>query len=144
MQSIYFFRDADAELFPRVREAGLEIPNAEPLLFDSVRLKANFRTAPPLVDRLNEVFEKVFEANDGSGVTFSSALPERADLNEPAPESGASLELHLQFIPQAKRGASSNTDAAREKEAAAAQREEAHASQTAEIVALIESHLERM
>ena len=49
MQSIYFFRDADAELFPRVREAGLEIPNADPLLFDPVGLTANFRTAKPLV-----------------------------------------------------------------------------------------------
>ena len=27
MQSIYFFRDADAELFPRVENIGLDIPN---------------------------------------------------------------------------------------------------------------------
>ncbi len=31
MQSIYFFREADAELFPRVRDIGLEIPSADPL-----------------------------------------------------------------------------------------------------------------
>jgi len=77
MQSIYFFRDADAELFPRVREAGLEIPNADPLLFDPVRLTSNFRTAKPLVARLNEIFTQVFAANDGSGVTFSAADPAR-------------------------------------------------------------------
>ncbi len=53
MQSIYFFRDADAELFPRVKALGLEIPHDEPLLFDSVSLTANFRTAPRLVERLN-------------------------------------------------------------------------------------------
>ena len=47
MQSIYFFREADAELFPRVKTFGLEIPTAEPLLFDFVSLTANFRTTPP-------------------------------------------------------------------------------------------------
>ena len=31
MQSIYFFRDADAELFGRVRVNGLEVPGGEPL-----------------------------------------------------------------------------------------------------------------
>ncbi len=81
MQSIYFFRDADAELFPRVREAGLEIPDADPLLFDPVALTSNFRTAKPLVDRLNEVFAQVFAENDGSGVTFSPADPARKQTN---------------------------------------------------------------
>jgi ATP-dependent exoDNAse (exonuclease V) beta subunit len=144
MQSIYFFRDADAELFPRVREAGLELPNAEPLLFDSVRLKANFRTAPPLVSRLNEVFEKVFAADDGSGVTFSSAQPAR---EETAPEPAASnprLNLHLKFIPQTSHGRSSNPNASRKKEETAAQREASRKAQTAEIVALIQSRMERM
>jgi len=143
MQSIYFFRDADAELFPRVREAGLELPNAEPLLFDSVRLKANFRTAPPLVDQLNEVFEKVFAADDGSGVTFSSAEPARAESGEPA-ASGPRLNLHLEFIPQTSHGRSSNPNAARKKEETAAQQEASRKAQTAEIVALIQSRMERM
>jgi ATP-dependent helicase/nuclease subunit A len=43
MQSIYFFRDADAELFARVKEIGLEIPDAEPLLF---RLRSAKRQLP--------------------------------------------------------------------------------------------------
>jgi ATP-dependent exoDNAse (exonuclease V) beta subunit len=46
MQSIYFFRNAEAELFFRVRDLGLEIPNAPPFQFDFVQLTANFRTAP--------------------------------------------------------------------------------------------------
>ena len=92
MQSIYFFRDADAELFPRVREAGLEIPHADPLLFDPVGLTSNFRTAKPLVEKLNEVFVRVFAANDGSGVTFFPADPAREELEnaiQPAERKGA-------------------------------------------------------
>ena len=58
MQSIYFFRDADAELFPRVKAAGLEIPDTDPLLFDPVALTSNFRTTRPLVSELNEVFAR--------------------------------------------------------------------------------------
>ena len=96
MQSIYFFRDADAELFPRVREAGLEIPNSEPLLFDSVGLTANFRTTASLVENLNEMFEKVFEADDGSGVKFTPARPARKDPTTPR----KILELHVNFARQ--------------------------------------------
>ena len=60
MQSIYFFREADAELFSRVKTAGLEIFQEMPLLFDFVSLKANFRTVPGLVERLNRDFERIF------------------------------------------------------------------------------------
>ncbi|MGO9336514.1 MAG: UvrD-helicase domain-containing protein [Terracidiphilus sp.] len=97
MQSIYFFRDADAELFARVRELGLEIPNAEPLILDFVSLSANFRTAPSLVDRLNKVFEKVFETDDGSGVGFSPAEPARETADGPNP----TFKLHVNFEMQA-------------------------------------------
>jgi len=58
MQSIYSFRDADVELFPRVKESGLEIPQDEPLKFNSVGLTANFRTTEGLVNELNDVFEE--------------------------------------------------------------------------------------
>ena len=95
MQSIYFFRDADAELFPRVREAGLEISDTDSLIFDSVALTSNFRTTAPLVTRLNEVFEKVFAADDGSGVTFSPADPARN--GESAPRT--TLRASHQFQP---------------------------------------------
>jgi ATP-dependent helicase/nuclease subunit A len=96
MQSIYFFRDADAELFARAKEYGLEIPNADPLKFDFVSLSANFRTTPPLLNRLNDVFGKVFEADDGSGVTFAAAQPAREDQSSP----GSHFTLNLAFVPQ--------------------------------------------
>jgi ATP-dependent exoDNAse (exonuclease V) beta subunit len=131
MQSIYFFRDADAELFPRVRDNGLEIPHDEPLRFDSVRLSANFRTAHPLVRRLNEVFGRVFAEDDGSGVTFSSAEPSREEAD--TPEAGLRLALHLAFVPQAARGAAAEPGAINEREAA-------REIQVEEIVALVKSH----
>ena len=133
MQSIYFFRDADAELFSRVRTIGLEIPDADPLVFDFVPLKANFRTAPPLVVRLNEVFQQVFAVNDGSGIAFSSAEPARDDASRPNPR----FSLHLDFVPQAGRGRSANPRAA-------ALREAARLGQAEEVVALIRGHLEPM
>jgi ATP-dependent helicase/nuclease subunit A len=49
MQSIYFFRDADAELFPRVKSVGLEVRTRNRCSSTSVPLTANFRTAPDLV-----------------------------------------------------------------------------------------------
>jgi ATP-dependent helicase/nuclease subunit A len=127
MQSIYFFRGADAELFPRVRDAGLEIPNAEPLRFAFVPLTANFRTAPALVERLNESFGKIFAEPDGSGITFSQAIAARDE----AESASARLALHVDFVPQSGRGAHAGDaieiDAARE-------------AQTAEIVDLIRNH----
>jgi ATP-dependent helicase/nuclease subunit A len=130
MQSIYFFRDADAELFQRVRNLGLEIPNDDPLTFDFVHLAANFRTAPSLVDRLNETFAKVFAATDGSEVTFSSAQPARDSMPSPGPR----FKLHLRFVPKTVPAQSTDPDAYREKE-------NAPAEQINEIVALIQSQM---
>jgi ATP-dependent exoDNAse (exonuclease V) beta subunit len=133
MQSIYFFRDADAELFPRVKTVGLEIPNDEPLLFDFVPLKANFRTAPALVERLNQAFTQIFAADDGSGVPFSSAEPAR----ELPVKVGPPFTLHLRFVPQAWRGKFADPEAAQEIEAA--QKE-----QIEEIVDLIRKQSDRI
>jgi ATP-dependent exoDNAse (exonuclease V) beta subunit len=133
MQSIYFFRDADAELFPRVRTVGLEIPREEPLLFDFVPLTANFRTTPGLVERLNQAFAQIFEADDGSGVTFSSAQPAR----EQTGNARAAMRLHLEFVPQAVRGNSADSGADRQKEAAGER-------QIEEIVALIRGYQSTM
>src|SRR6202044_3909447 len=83
MQSIYSFRDADAELFARVKEIGLEIPDGEPLVPDLVSLSANFRTVPSLIEQLNDSFKKIFAEDDGSGVTFSPAAPARKTRNSP-------------------------------------------------------------
>ena len=51
MQSIYRFRDADVGLFYRAERRGLDQTPLEPL-----RLAANFRSAPELVDWFNDTF----------------------------------------------------------------------------------------
>jgi len=139
MQSIYFFRDADAELFPRVEELGLEIPGDLPLRFDSVQLSANFRTAPPLVDSINDAFTRIFAIDDGSGVTYAQSAPARSVISQPDPHLVADpaplLELHLEFIPES-RGNSRSVGPIGKKEVAA-QREAAQQKQIEEIVALI-------
>jgi ATP-dependent exoDNAse (exonuclease V) beta subunit len=96
MQSIYFFRDADAELFARVKEIGLELSGGEPLPLDSLSLTSNFRTTPELVDRLNEAFKQVFAVDDGSGVSFAAANPAR----EPQSCVADTFKFHLEFCPQ--------------------------------------------
>jgi ATP-dependent exoDNAse (exonuclease V) beta subunit len=131
MQSIYFFRNADAELFPRVKNLGLEVPHDEPLRFNFIPLKANFRTAAELVERLNRDFTQIFAADDGSGVTFSAAQPARKETAN----AGPAFTLHLNFVPQTGRGKFADPEAVREKEAA-------HAAQIEEIVALIRGHQE--
>jgi ATP-dependent helicase/nuclease subunit A len=133
MQSIYFFRDADAELFSRVKAVGLEVPRDEPLLFDFVPLKANFRTAPSLVERLNEILGQVFAAPDGSGVAFSSAEPARKDEASANPR----FALHLEFAPRTGAGRAADPDAVSEKESA-------QAAQTQQIVAVIQSQATRI
>jgi ATP-dependent exoDNAse (exonuclease V) beta subunit len=49
MQSIYFFRDAEAELFHRVKELGFELGDGARFPLHSVALSANFRTDPSLI-----------------------------------------------------------------------------------------------
>ena len=63
-----------------LREQGLEIPGGEPLRFDPVRLTANFRSAPELVERLNEFLSRCSSEEDGSGVAFCRAEPAREEL----------------------------------------------------------------
>ncbi len=145
MQSIYSFRDADAELFSQVKNKGLEIPGEEqPFGFDSVTLTANFRTAPPLVTELNHAFERVFAADDGSGVRFAPAKAER----EPKAAAGLRLvaeerplfNVHAEFMPAARRGRSSDPDAEQKREQARAEREAAQERQIEKIIDLIRSH----
>lgn len=131
MQSIYLFRDADAELFPRVKAVGLEIPQDEPQLFDSVSLRVNFRTAPSLVERLNQAFAQIFAAGDGSGITFSSAQPAR----KPAAGACAAFTLHLGFVPQARRD---------QVDQPVSGKEAARIEQISEIVALIQQYSNRI
>lgn len=134
MQSIYSFRDADAELFPRVREVGLEIPGAPPLRFDFVPLTANFRTTPALVEKLNGAFAKIFagqRTDQTGGIAFSPAEAMRGA----AARLGPRFALHLDFIPQPRRGNDTDQDD---------ERESGGDTQTAEIVSLVRGLLPAM
>jgi ATP-dependent helicase/nuclease subunit A len=133
MQSIYFFRNAEAELFHRTREHGLDVPGEAPLNFTALKLNSNFRTLPLLVERLNDVFRAISAVDDGSSFNFSPASPARV-ANEQI--SGDGLHLHLKFVPQSSQ--SKVTSAARD--AALREREEARAEQIAEIVELCRSY----
>lgn len=134
MQSIYFFRDSEAELFARVRDLGLELPDATPLPFAFAQLRSNFRTAHGLVRHLNGFFTQVFALSDGSGIDFAPAEPDRnEDLANAAfhPQP----ELHLTFVPEQAHAARQHTAALR----AAAQQ-----SQLDELVALVAQHQARI
>ena len=144
MQSIYFFRDADAELFPRVAKLGLEIPKDLPFFFESVHLTTNFRTVPPLLERLNEIFTGIFAIDDGSGVTFTHSGPPQTTNSQTGPrlvvESSPPFQLHLEFMPDSPRGNSLSSTPERSV-AIAAERESACQKQIDEIVSLVRSHL---
>ncbi len=140
MQSIYSFRDADPELFARVRDRGLELRDNERIILDSLKLRANFRTDASLVHGLNHAFLHVFSGDDGSGVIFTPTEPARNSCID----SQSRLQLHLEFMPQIGRGRSSDLEALREKKEAARQCETAQATQVAEIVELIRSHSQRI
>ncbi len=133
MQSIYFFRDADAELFSRVKTIGLEIPGAEPFPLDSISLSANFRTTPPLVEKLNETFKKVFAEPDLSGVGFSAARPALDAPSDPGPY----FNLNLRFISQIKVKSAITSGEISEKDTA-------ETKQIEEILDLIHSRLSRL
>ncbi len=140
VQSIYSFRDAEAELFGRVKERGFEFSEEESFPLHPVRLTANFRTDPRLVADVNAVFDKVFAEPDGSGIEFTQAEPARP----PSTQLDKRFELHLEFTPQMKPGNSSNPNAVRASHEIAAKRDAARSSQTAELIALIRSHLDRI
>jgi ATP-dependent helicase/nuclease subunit A len=141
MQSIYFFRDADAELFPRVRNIGLELPDADPLKLDFVPLSSNFRTTPSLVTKLNNAFTQIFAVNDGSGIAFSPAETPSWKMDA---DREPRFHLHLDFIPQTIRVYSSDRGTLRRKEEAARIRQARHEAQTEEIVSLIRTHMDRV
>ena len=138
MQSIYGFREADAELFPRVEKLGLEIPGDLAFPFDGVHLTANFRSEPSLVASVNETFAQVFDAS--SGIAFAASQPARGEaaqhgphlVGEPVPR----LQLHFEFMQETPR----NADPGRKKEIAD-KREAAQQEQIDEIVEIVRSRL---
>lgn len=116
MQSIYLFRNADADLFPQVRLRGIDLPNGGRLRFDFVPLRSNFRTSPPLVESLNHFFTRAFAEADGSGIEFA---PAQAARMQAASDAEISLHLHCCFSPE-------------------------NDTQATEIVGLIQSHSDRI
>ncbi len=136
MQSIYFFRDADAELFPRVRLAGLELANGESLLLDFVQLASNFRTVPELVATLNTHFENVFAENDGSGIEFSPAQAARANMADAA----GCFQVHLEFVPQTPRNLTGDPGALQQKLDCSAARDASLDLQIDEILEILRAH----
>ncbi len=133
MQSIYLFRNADAELFIRSREQGLDVPGEDPLSFNALKLEANFRTQPLLVNRLNQVFEAISAVDDGSSFRFAHATPARAAME---PNSGDGLHLHMKFVLKAP----SSRGQSEEKVLAQKERDEACEEQITEIVELCRSY----
>lgn len=136
MQSIYFFRDADAELFPRVRQAGLELPEGTAIPFVPISLTANFRSDPTLVNRLNEFFTRIFASDDGSGLTFTRAEAVRKQ----SPSASPFLSVHADFMPVTNGRGASPAD----RISAARERESSLHAQTCRIVDLIQSHMENV
>jgi ATP-dependent exoDNAse (exonuclease V) beta subunit len=133
MQSIYFFRNAEPELFLRVRDLGLEIPGAPPLQFDFVQLTANFRTAPPVVADLNGKFKRIFAEEDGSGIIFAPSGPHR---EKPSPIN-PSLSLHLDFVPHVAPFKTVSPTAR-------VNRRQAEQNQIEQIVSIIQNHAHRI
>ena len=105
MQSIYFFRDADAELFPRVKALGLEIPHDEPLLFDSVPSRPI--SAPR---RAGRAAQSGFRANFRGGRRQRRYFSPARNPRGRGASAGPAFTLHLDFVPQAGRGKSADTD----------------------------------
>ena len=126
MQSIYAFRDADPELFLRLRNYGVELPDGALFPLDFVPLTANFRTDPQLVEHTNEMFVEVFGAEAGSQIQHSPSIAFR----DPAPLSHPRFALHASFMPRIKPGAAADPELLRE-------RETIHDRQIDDIVSLI-------
>lgn len=133
MQSIYGFREAEVELFERMKQFGLPAGREagdEPFEFAFVPLRANFRTTRSLVEDLNGRFAGIFAAKDG-GVPFSRAEAVRLDGSK------ARMELHLAFTQGGRLSPSS-----RSRTVEAGEPEQTAEAQLAEIVELIRSKLD--
>ena len=92
MQSIYRFRDADVSLFYRAEDAGI---NAVAL--EALRLTANFRSAPALVDWFNATFAPIMGSQSDQ---LAGRVPYGQSTAEAEGEGGAEVRL---FANRAKR-----------------------------------------
>lgn len=130
MQSIYFFRDAEADLFHRTRNFGLDLPSGGKQPFRHAPLTANFRTQPELVARLNDIFTRI--AATGSEAHFLSAQAARAQ--QPL-FTGECFHLHLGFMRDKPRA-----DASREHFKVSDEQKQHHQRQIDEIVRLCQGY----
>jgi ATP-dependent exoDNAse (exonuclease V) beta subunit len=76
MQSVYRFRHAEVALFLNVRDRGLG-RHERRIRLEPLRLRVNFRSTDPLVDWVNDCFEKVLPAHDDElrgAVQFSASV----------------------------------------------------------------------
>jgi len=140
MQSIYGFREADAELFPRVEKLGLEIPDELSFSFHGVHLTANFRSEASLVASINETFAQVFAVSSGSGITFAASQSARGDATQLGPHLVGEVVPRLQFYADFFPAAAGSSGPDRKKQVAA-EREAAETKQIDEIVEIVRTHL---
>ena len=130
MQSIYFFRNAEAELFHRSRNYGLDLPSGGNQPFRHAPLTANFRMQQELVGRMNELFTRITSA--GSEGNFLPAQAARADNPTLA---GESFQLHLGFMRNKSRSNSLN-----ENLSITAEQRQLHRQQIDEIARLCQAY----
>ena len=129
MQSIYFFRDADTELFARIKSLGLETADGNSLPLEFVPLATNFRTDPALVAWSNDSFARIFGSDRDGEISFNEARAVRKSKDPARPR----FSLHLKFIPDRRKGQTLKEEALRA-------RETAYTQQIDEIVATIRGH----
>ena len=126
MQSIYRFRNADMSLFLRVRHEGIGDIRCETL-----DLTRNFRSAPVLIDWVNDTFTRIFPAEDdlkAGAARFSPCEAVRAS------SSGQTVQVH------ALRGSDPDAETRRAAEIVAAERTRSESGSVA-ILVRSRSHL---
>jgi ATP-dependent helicase/nuclease subunit A len=89
MQSIYMFRQAEVELFERTRRYGLG-EGTDAVLMAPLQLHTNFRSHAGLVNRLNEIFGRIFGPPTGQDyqVTFAPST-----AHSPAPRGKTGVKV---------------------------------------------------
>lgn len=76
MQSIYRFRDGDVTLFGEAQASGIG-----PVPLESLRLETNFRSAPAVVDWINDGFTTIFPDSADPDIGAVPYAPSRAYLS---------------------------------------------------------------
>ena len=90
MQSIYMFRQAEVELFELTRRHGLGEGTAA-LQLTPLQLQVNFRSHAGLVNRLNELFTRIFVRNPGDNEDDYQVPFVPSTAHKPAPPGGPAV-----------------------------------------------------